>query len=99
MKPMFIAMTLRRYWRMAHDPRTPLAVKALIYGSIAYTLIPSKSLPDWMPVLSLKDSAALVPGIVGLTMALIPPQVKVDHETGSVVKKESKPAEDLIVPL
>lgn len=87
---------------MANDPRTPKAVKWLIYGGIAYTLSPVDLIPDWIPGLGLVDDAAVLPGIIAVSMLLIPKSVKDDHdqvaESGIQEKQvkaiEQRPAED-----
>lgn len=87
---------------MANDPRTPKAVKWLIYGGIAYTLSPVDLIPDWIPGLGLVDDAAVLPGIIAVSMLLIPKSVKEDHdmdaESGIQDKQvkalEQRPAED-----
>jgi uncharacterized membrane protein YkvA (DUF1232 family) len=76
-----IARTMARYWKMAHDPRTPSAVKYLIYGGIAYTLSPIDLLPDWIPGLGLIDDAAVLPSVIALSMILIPRTVKAQHDS------------------
>ncbi len=88
-----LVRTVHRYWRMAHDPRTPAAVRYLVYGGIAFTLIPDEWLPDWVPGLGLVDEAAIIPGVIAVSMMLIPQEVKDDHdaeaEVGIERKKES----------
>jgi uncharacterized membrane protein YkvA (DUF1232 family) len=89
MKFVSIARTLMRYWKMAHDPRTPKAVRYLIYGGIAYTLSPIDLLPDWVPGLGLVDDAAVLPGVIALSMMMIPKEVKEQHDA----KEEKEIAE------
>jgi uncharacterized membrane protein YkvA (DUF1232 family) len=76
MKHISVLRTLIRYWRMAHDPRTPPIVRYLIYGGLAYSLSPVDLLPDWIPGLGLLDDAAILPGVVAAAMLLIPQEVK-----------------------
>jgi len=76
MKHLSILRTLIRYWRMAHDPRTPPIVRYLIYGGLVYSISPVDLLPDWIPVLGLLDDAAILPGIIAAAMILIPQEVK-----------------------
>lgn len=76
MKYISVLRTLIRYWRMAHDPRTPPIVRYLIYGGIAYSLSPVDLLPDWIPGIGLLDDAAILPGIIAASMILIPQEVK-----------------------
>jgi uncharacterized membrane protein YkvA (DUF1232 family) len=80
MKLFGMARTLMRYWKMAHDPRTPKIVRFLIYGGIAYTLMPVDLLPDAIPVLGLIDDAAVLPGVIALSMIMVPKAVKQGHD-------------------
>lgn len=90
MKWVTILRTFHRYWRMAHDPRTPKSVRFLIYFGIAYTLLPIDLIPDWIPGLGLIDDAAVLPGIIGLALILTPRQVKEQHDTHKAIKAEAK---------
>ena len=65
---------------MAHDPRTPSAVRYIIYGGVAFSLIPDDWLPDWIPGLGLIDEAAVIPGVIAASMLLIPQEVKDDTQ-------------------
>jgi uncharacterized membrane protein YkvA (DUF1232 family) len=91
-----IVRTVHRYWRMAHDPRTPAICRYLVYGGIAFTLIPEDWMPDWIPGLGLVDDAAVLPGVIAASMLLIPQEVKEDHdkeaEMGIERKKEAGPS-------
>lgn len=84
--------TVQRYWKMAHDPRTPAAVRYLIYGGIAFTVVPDDWLPDWIPGLGLIDDAAVLPGVIAASMLLIPQEVKddADRETEKGVEEKKK---------
>lgn len=73
------AKTLSRYWRMTQDPRTPAIVRWMIYGGIAFTLIPDDWLPDWIPGLGLMDDAAIIPSVVAFSMLLVPDEVKREY--------------------
>lgn len=85
-----LVRTVHRYWRMAHDPRTPAAVRYLVYGGIAFTLIPDEWLPDWVPGLGLVDEAAIIPGVIAVSMMMIPQEVKDDHDAEAEVGIERK---------
>jgi uncharacterized membrane protein YkvA (DUF1232 family) len=95
MKFIGIARTLIRYWQMAHDPRTPKAVRYMIYAGLAYSLSPIDLLPDWIPGVGLLDDAAVLPGIIALSMMMIPQQVKEQHEAKSEKGIAEKQAEGL----
>ncbi len=71
--------TLYRYWRMTQDPRTPTAVRVLVYTAIALTLTPKRVLPKQLQGLGLLDEVALVPAVIAAAVLLIPKSVKDDH--------------------
>src|SRR5436190_5436679 len=74
------AKTLARYWRMTRDRRTPAAVRWLIYGGIAFTLIPDDWLPRPLSELGLIDDAAVLPSVIALSLLLIPKEVKDEYD-------------------
>ena len=84
--------TVQRYWKMAHDPRTPAAVRYIVYGGLVFTVVPKKWLPDWIPGLGLIDDAAVIPGVIAASMLLIPQEVKddADRETEQGVEDKKK---------
>ena len=90
MKWVSLLRTFHRYWKMAHHPRTPKAVRFLIYFGIAYTLLPIDLLPDWIPGLGLVDDAAILPGVIALAMILTPREVKEQIDTRSAIKAHEK---------
>ena len=75
-----LGSTVLRYWRMAHDRRTPPIVRGLIYVGIAATVTPKKWHPKNVPGLGLLDEKALVPAVIALAMVLIPKKVREEHE-------------------
>lgn len=84
--------TVQRYWKMAHDPRTPGVVRYLIYGGIAFAAIPEKWMPEWAQKFGLLDDAAVLPGVIAASMLLIPQEVKddADRETEKGVEDKKK---------
>jgi uncharacterized membrane protein YkvA (DUF1232 family) len=81
MKWLSIGRTFVRYWNMAQDPRTPTIVRLMIYGGIAYTLMPVDLIPDWIPGIGLLDDAAVLPSLIALAMLMTPKAVKADHSS------------------
>ena len=75
---------------MAHDPRTPAAVRYIIYGGIVFTVIPDDWVPDWIPGLGLIDDAAVIPGVIAASMLLIPKEVKEESEREDALDTEHK---------
>ena len=70
------AGTLKRdvvaLWCCYRDPRTPLAAKILAMVVVAYALSPIDLVPDFIPVLGYLDDLILLPGVIYLTIKLIP---------------------------
>ncbi len=55
----FAADLLAAYY-CAFDRDTPLRVKGMLLGAIAYFVLPTDALPDVMPVLGFTDDAAVL---------------------------------------
>lgn len=54
---------------------TPVAAKIAAGITIAYALSPIDFIPDFIPVLGYLDDVILLPGLVALTIKLIPPEI------------------------
>lgn len=65
-------------WFAAKHPATPWYAKALGAVVVAYALSPIDLIPDAIPVLGLLDEAVLLPGLIWLTLRLLPSHVR-DH--------------------
>lgn len=57
------------------DAQTPLLAKALAGLTLAYALSPIDLIPDFVPVLGYLDDMLLLPGLIALTVKLIPREV------------------------
>jgi uncharacterized membrane protein YkvA (DUF1232 family) len=91
MKWLSIGRTFVRYWNMAQDPRTPSIVRFMIYGGIAYTLMPVDLIPDWIPGIGLLDDAAVLPSLIALALLMTPKEVKAAHgNKGAVTRPRPK---------
>jgi uncharacterized membrane protein YkvA (DUF1232 family) len=62
-------------WFVGKHPRTPWHAKALGVFVVAYALSPIDLIPDFVPVLGYLDEVLLLPGLIWLTIKLIPPEV------------------------
>lgn len=62
-------------WFAAKHPRTPWHAKALGMFVVAYALSPIDLIPDFIPVLGYVDDMLLLPGLIWLTIKLLPPEV------------------------
>ncbi|WP_119303463.1 YkvA family protein [Dongia deserti] len=59
----------------AIDPATPLQVKAILFGALAYFIVPFDILPDIMPLLGFGDDAA----VLYAAIRTISPHIKPEH--------------------
>ena len=60
------------------DRETPVLAKVFAGIAVAYALSPVDLIPDFIPVLGYLDDVLLLPGMVALTVKLIPPEVLAD---------------------
>ena len=68
-------------WFARSHPDTPWYAKALGAFVLAYALSPIDLIPDFIPVLGYLDDALLLPGLIWLTVRLLPPQVLADSRS------------------
>jgi uncharacterized membrane protein YkvA (DUF1232 family) len=62
-------------WFAGKHPRTPWYAKALGVFVVAYALSPIDLIPDFIPVLGYLDDVLLLPGLIWLTIKLLPSDV------------------------
>ena len=62
-------------WFAGKNSRTPWYAKALGVFVVAYALSPIDLIPDFIPVLGYVDDVLLLPGLIWLTIRLLPPEV------------------------
>lgn len=76
------AVRLRRdgltLWFALRDARTPWLARALAWLVVAYALSPIDLIPDFIPVLGYLDEVLLLPGLIWLTVRLVPDAVLAD---------------------
>ena len=65
-------------WFAGKHPATPWYAKALGLFVVAYALSPIDLIPDFIPVLGYVDDILLLPGLIWLTIRLLPVDVLVD---------------------
>ena len=58
----------------AFDRQTPLHVKAVLLGAIAYFILPTDLIPDYIPVIGYMDDAAVLAGAIKIVSSHITPQ-------------------------
>ena len=62
-------------WFAGKHPKTPWYAKALGLFVVAYALSPIDLIPDFIPVPGYVDDVLLLPGLIWLTLQLLPPDV------------------------
>lgn len=65
-------------WFASRHPSTPWYAKALGLFVVAYALSPIDLIPDFIPILGYVDDILLLPGLIWLTIRMLPPPVLVD---------------------
>lgn len=65
-------------WFACKHSATPWYAKALGVFVVAYALSPIDLIPDFVPVLGYVDDVLLLPGLIWLTIRLLPPEVLAD---------------------
>ncbi|MGA8494425.1 MAG: YkvA family protein [Xanthobacteraceae bacterium] len=58
----------------AFDRQTPLHVKAVLLGAVAYFTLPTDLIPDYIPVIGFIDDAAVLAGAIKIVNAHIKPE-------------------------
>lgn len=50
----------------AIDPQTPRSAKAVIIGALAYFILPTDAIPDFLPLVGFTDDAAALTAAIGM---------------------------------
>jgi uncharacterized membrane protein YkvA (DUF1232 family) len=58
----------------AFDRQTPLKVKAVLIGALAYFVLPADVIPDYLPVIGYTDDAAVLAAAIKLVASHITPE-------------------------
>ena len=59
----------------AFDRNTPVHVKAVLIGAIAYFVMPDDLIPDYLPIIGYADDAA----VLGMAIKLMSSHIKLEH--------------------
>ena len=70
----FVDQLLAAYF-CAVDPKTPLTARAVLYGALAYFVLPIDMIPDWILGFGFTDDAA----VLAAAMRSILPNIKDHH--------------------
>ena len=49
----------------ATDPQTPRSAKAIIFGALAYFVVPADAVPDFLPLIGFTDDATALAAAIG----------------------------------
>jgi uncharacterized membrane protein YkvA (DUF1232 family) len=60
----------------AQSPGTPTWAKTTIYGALAYLVLPTDLIPDFIPVIGLADDAGAIAAALGLVTVYVDDEVK-----------------------
>ena len=64
----------------ALDRQTPLQVKAVLLGALAYFVLPTDVIPDYLPVIGYTDDAA----VLAAAVKLVASHITVDHREAAL---------------
>jgi uncharacterized membrane protein YkvA (DUF1232 family) len=56
------------------DPATPMRVRAVLFAALAYFILPTDLIPDFLPVLGFTDDAAVLAATLQLSAAHMRPE-------------------------
>ena len=66
-------------WRCAQDPATPRTAKAMMLAALAYFVLPTDTLPDFLGVVGFTDDAAVFAAL----LAVIGKHLKPEHRAAA----------------
>jgi uncharacterized membrane protein YkvA (DUF1232 family) len=69
----------RLVWGIVRDPRTPVGLKALLAGALAYVLTPVDLIPDALPIIGQADDLTILLLVLDLFIQNAPRQVRDEH--------------------
>jgi uncharacterized membrane protein YkvA (DUF1232 family) len=69
----FLEDVLTAYY-CAFDRQTPVYVKAVLIGAIAYFIVPNDLIPDYIPVIGYTDDAAVIAAAIKVVSSHIKPE-------------------------
>jgi uncharacterized membrane protein YkvA (DUF1232 family) len=70
---------LKLFSRLVKDPRINLAPKLVVLGALAYVVLPTDLVPDFVPGLGQADDVAVLLAGLRLFLRLCPPEVVQEH--------------------
>jgi uncharacterized membrane protein YkvA (DUF1232 family) len=67
------AQELVAVWYCARDPETPAAAKGMMFGALAYFVLPADAIPDFIAGFGFTDDAAVIAALLSLLGANLKP--------------------------
>ena len=80
-------------WFACKHPGTPFMAKAIGAFVVAYAFSPIDLIPDFIPVLGYLDDVILLPGLIWLTIRMLPDDVLAEcrSKASEWIEREGKP--------
>lgn len=63
-------------WYSARDPETPLAAKGMMFGALAYFVLPTDAIPDILAGVGFTDDAAVLAALLAVIGRTVKPRHK-----------------------
>jgi uncharacterized membrane protein YkvA (DUF1232 family) len=80
-------------WFIARDPKTPLAVRLMLWAALAYALSPIDLIPDFIPILGYLDEWLLLPVVIWIALRWVPqPVLEKAREDAATVSRAPRVA-------
>lgn len=77
-------------WYCARDPSTPTGAKGLMFAALAYFVLPTDAIPDFLSVVGFTDDAAVFAAL----MAVVGKNLKPSHKDAAKAFLEKMARED-----
>ncbi len=74
-----IRNSLRLYYALFRDPRTPKLSKVLPWLLLFYLILPFDVIPDFLPLLGQMDDLLSIPVLLSIAIHLIPESLKREY--------------------
>lgn len=87
----FLDQLLAAYF-CATDPGTPFKAKALLMGALAYFILPSDAVPDWLVMVGFADDAAVLAAAIQAVRSNMKPEHQARARAVLDVEKRRHPA-------
>jgi uncharacterized membrane protein YkvA (DUF1232 family) len=69
----------RLIWGLVRDPRTPVALKAILVAALAYVVLPVDLIPDALPIIGQADDLTVLLLVLDLFIQNAPAEVRDEH--------------------